>query len=72
MNQQHSTAETITVSKGKPYRATLKLWDYFKVADGELFKAGGYQVNVKFYASGLKMTGPIDSGASLFEMAPKK
>lgn len=72
MHQQHSAAVEITVAKGKPYRTTVKLSDYFKVADPEVFKPGGYQVNVKFYEHGWKMPAPIDSGAVRFELARKR
>ena len=71
MHQEHSAAATITVAKGKPYRTTVKLSDYFKVGDPDAFKPGRYQVNVKFYESGWKMQAPIDSGAVPFELAPR-
>lgn len=72
MHQEHSAAAKITVAKGKPYRTTVKLSDYFKLTDPDVFKPGGYQVNVKFYESGWKMPAPIDSGAVRFELAPRK
>jgi hypothetical protein len=71
MHQQHSAAATITVTKGKPYRTTVKLSDYFKVGEPDAFKPGKYQVNVKFYHSGWKMSAPIDSGAVQFELTPR-
>jgi RNA polymerase sigma factor (sigma-70 family) len=72
MHQEHSTAARIIVAKGKPYRTTVKLSDYFPVTDAAQFKPGAYQVNVKFYETRLKMSAPIDSGAMRFELAPKK
>jgi hypothetical protein len=72
MHQEHSAAAEVTVAKGKPYRTSVKLSDYFKVADPDVFKPGAYQVNVKFYESGWKMPAPIDSGPVRFELAPKK
>ena len=60
------------MAKGRPYRATVKLADYFKVADPDVLKPGGYQVNVKFYESSWKMSAPIDSGAVRFDVAAKK
>lgn len=54
-----------------PYRTTVKLSDYFPVNDAAQFKPGGYQVNVKFYDIGLKMSVPIDSGAVRFRLVPK-
>ncbi len=72
MHQQHSAATRITVTKDKPYRTTVKLSDYFKVGEPEAFKPGMYQVNVKFYEIGWKMSAPIDSGAVRFELAPRK
>jgi hypothetical protein len=72
MHQEHSAAATITVAKGKPYRTTIRLSDYFKVGDSAAFKPGKYQVNVKFYESEWKMAAPIDSGAERFELAPRK
>ena len=72
MHQQHSAAAKITVAKGKPYKATVKLSDYYTVADPNAFKPGEYQVNVKFYESGWKMSAPIDSGAVRFKLAAKK
>jgi hypothetical protein len=72
MHQEHGPAARISVAKGKPYRTTLKLSDYFLVVDAAQFKPGIYQVNVKFYDIGLKMSAPIDSGAVRFELAPKK
>jgi hypothetical protein len=72
MHQQHGPAAHISVAKGKPYRTTVKLSDYFPVVDAAQFKPGAYQVNVKFYDSGLKMSAPIDSGAVRLELAPKK
>jgi len=72
MNQQHSSAEQISIAKGKPYRTAVKLSDYFRTEEAEQFKPGVYQVNVKFYAIPLKMVAPIDSGAVRFELLPKK
>jgi hypothetical protein len=72
MHQEHSAAAEITVAKGKPYKTTVKLSDYFRVADPEVFKPGEYQVNVKFYESGWKMPAPIDSGAVRFKFTPKR
>jgi hypothetical protein len=72
MHQEHGPAARIRVAMGKPYRTTVKLSDYFQVADAAQFKPGAYQVNVKFYDIGLKMSAPIDSGAVRFELAPKK
>ena len=72
MHQEHSAAAKITVAKGKPYRTTVKLADYFKVTDSDVFKPGGYQINVKFYESGWKMAAPIDSGAVRFELVRKQ
>ena len=72
MNQEHSAAASITVAKDKPYRTKVKLSDYFKVGDPDAFKPGRYQLNVKFYESGWQMSAPIDSGAVLFELAPRK
>ena len=72
MHQRHSAAARITVAKGKPYHTTVKLSDYFKVRDAGEFKPGGYQVNVKFYDTGLKMPSPIDSGPVRFRLAPRE
>jgi RNA polymerase sigma factor (sigma-70 family) len=71
MHQQHGPAALISVSKGKPYRTTVKLSDYFPTGDAAQFKPGTYRVNVKFYDVGLKMPGPIDSGPVRFELVPK-
>ena len=71
MHQEHSAAASITVAQGQPYRTTVKLSEYFRTEDAERFKAGIYQVNVKFYATELKMVAPIDSGAVKFELLPK-
>lgn len=70
MHQEHSAATRITVARGKPYRTTVRLSDYFKVTDPDVFRPGGYQVNVKFYESSWNMPAPIDSGAVRFELAP--
>jgi hypothetical protein len=72
MHQEHGPAARISVAKGKPYRATVKLSDYFPVVDAAQFKPGNYQVNAKFYDIGLKMSAPIDSGAVRFELVPNK
>ena len=72
MHQQHSAAEEVTVGKGKPYRTTVKLSEYFKVADPDVFKPGAYQVNVKFFETGWRMATPIDSGALKFQVVSKK
>jgi hypothetical protein len=72
MHQEHSAAREITIAKGKPYRTTVKLSDYFKVADPIVFKPGGYQVNVKFYESAWKMPAPLDSGPVRFEVVRKE
>jgi hypothetical protein len=72
MHQQHSVAKQISIAKGKPYRTTVKLSDYFRTEEAEQFKPGVYQVNVKFYAIDLKLAAPIDSGAVRFELLPKK
>jgi RNA polymerase sigma factor (sigma-70 family) len=72
MHQEHGPATNIRVSKGKPYRTTVKLSDYFPVVDVAQFKPGTYQVNVKFYDVGLKMPGPIDSRPVRFKLVPKK
>jgi hypothetical protein len=61
-----------TVTKGKPFRATVRLSDYFPTKDTKQFKAGVYQVNVKFYDDSLKLSAPLDSGPVRFELAPKK
>jgi len=72
MHQEHSVARQISIVKGKPYRATIKLSDYFQTEEAEQFKPGGYQVNIKFYTVDLKMAVPIDSSAVRFELMPKK
>jgi hypothetical protein len=72
MNQEHTASRQVFIAKGKPYRTTVKLSDYFRTEEDEQFKPGGYQVNVKFYAIHLKMVAPIDSGAVRFELLPKK
>jgi hypothetical protein len=60
------------VRKGKPFRATIRLSEYFPIKDAKQFRPGLYQVNVKFYDEGLKMAAPVDSGAVQFEVAAKK
>ena len=72
MHQQHSASRQVFIAKGKPYRTTVKLSDYFRTGEAEQFKPGVYQVNLKFYAITLKMVAPIDSGAIRFELLPKK
>lgn len=71
MHQQHSTAADITVAKGSPYRTTVKLTDYFKMTDADVFKPGVYQVNVRFFVKALGMAAPIDSEAVRFELVDK-
>lgn len=61
-----------TVRKGKPFRATVRLSEYFPIKDAKQFRPGLYQVNVKFYDESLKMAAPVDSGAVQFEVAAKK
>ena len=72
MHQEHSAAAKITVTKDSPYRATIKLSDYFRVRDADAFKMGRYQINFKFYESSWNMSAPIDSGTVLVELVVKK
>jgi len=72
MHQQHSAAAKITITKDAPYRATIKLSEYFRLGDADTFKMGRYQINLKFYESGWNMAVPIDSGAVLVELVTKK
>lgn len=72
MHQQHSVAAKITVTKDSPYRASIKLSEYFRVQDSNAFKPGKYQINLKFFESSWNMSAPIDSGAVLVELVAKK
>jgi RNA polymerase sigma factor (sigma-70 family) len=68
MHQQHSAAAPITVARGRPFQTTVKLSDYFKVADPDQFKPGQYKVTFKFHCITLKMPAPIESNAAPFEV----
>lgn len=69
MHQQHSAARPINITPDQPFKVKLRLANYFPVNDRTAFRPGPYQVNVKFYAAGLKMTCPADSGAIHFDLA---
>jgi len=68
MHQQHSAARRITVTPDQPFETKLRLADYFPVNDGNAFRPGLYQVNVKFYDIGLNMSCPADTGAIPFDL----
>jgi RNA polymerase sigma factor (sigma-70 family) len=72
MHQEHSAAARIVITRGTPYRTTVKLSEYFPATDAAPFQAGVYQVNVKFYEAGLKMAAPLESGSVRFELAANK
>jgi hypothetical protein len=73
MHQQHSAAFPVTISKGKPWRLTLSLGEYFPVGDPKKFVPGKYEVRVKFQAIDLGMKTPIEADLVRFEVkgAPK-
>ena len=64
MHGEHSASVVHVIEKNKPYSTEFRLSEYFDIADPEKFRPGQYQMNIKFYGSGLRS--PIDSGPLTF------
>jgi hypothetical protein len=72
LHQEHSKATLIQVSAARPYTVSVKLSNYFDLANPKQFKPGVYQVNVKFFEGRLGMRAPIDSGTVQFRIQDKR